>query len=1099
MKPKRAVTAAITAAILASSTLVQAGTFTPESGSDGFTLGIYDGGINTAEREETEKLYAARPIMNRQMEYLDRGLVAVPAERGALVSWRLLGTEPISQCYNLYRNGEKLNSFPIAGTSFLDTAATAGAEYTLVRVADGKETDERSTAKLWDRDCISIPVNKHEDGGEYNIDDGTVADLDGDGQYEFIIRRTPKNMDPKTRTHYPLIEAYDTDGTQLWTINVGPNEINEHDINILAYDMNGDGRAEVIMRSFEGTTDGAGNTTGDTNNDGKTDYSRDESNLAIFKDRQYIVSTPEFLSVYDGLTGAETARTELLPKKEPLSEWSYRYTDTGRLTKRASHYLYGLAYLDGVTPSIVILRGAWDNVRAAAWHLEDGQLKLDWEHNTANADDVNSVYGAMNHNMSCVDIDFDGKDEIISGPMAMDDNGDELYAVRSEGADGKLVKYAHGDAFDVAKMDPDYNGYLTWACHETAGIPGNAELHDARTGHVLFGESKNKDTGRSRAGDIDPTHKGWELWASTATIPRDTSNEFISSGFNNFRYRLPDGSFDKDAETGTDFEGTLPINFKLDWDGDLLTEFLDGTRISKYNPEAGYVDVLKIANGCASNSGTKSVPCVSADLFGDWREEVVWKNSEESELRIYSTNIPTEYTIPTMMHDPYYRSMIAMQNNHYNQPPNVSYYLGAETTEIPVPEIYVMKNGEKLTNPDFKGEHTSYKLSGGGPPSVELLIGAPNAYRGSRMVKIDENDTAVAPVIVNDRTLVPVRFIAESFGLTADYDGAAQTVTLKNNAYDIRLKINDTAYTVNGAEGTLDVPAAIMNDRTMLPLRAMAEAIGKSVYYEDGYIYIGAQPYTERSVAQIKQQLESGKAPEAAPVPTAEPTAAPTSTPDPLTGMTYTEEKDKDGAVWKIYYNEDFESYNTGDAAGWAGTKPAPLDNIGVSSNGKSKVMTIGGSSKGNRNAIYRLPGAVRGKVKLELDWNPGACTGGTSYGELRLADSSNNVFLSFRKWDGSELQYSNGGRISNGGLETAPWTNVCAGITAAEGYHITVIADFAAKTADFTVALGSSVLKKSISFTDSEDFGAMEVLAVRQEKNFDWTTSLDNIKIGME
>ena len=1099
MKNKRAVTAAITAAILASSTLVQAGTFTPEANPDGFTLGKYDGGINTAEREETEKLYAARPVMNRQMEYLDRGLVAVPAERGALVSWRLLGTEPISQCYNLYRNGEKLNSFPIAGTNFLDTAATTGAEYTLVKVVDGKETDERTTAKLWEKDYISIPVNKHEDGGEYNIDDGTTADLDGDGQYEFIIRRTPKNMDPKTRTHYPLIEAYDTDGTQLWTINVGPNEINEHDINILAYDMDGDGKAEVIMRSFEGTTDGAGNTIGDTNNDGKTDYSKDENNLAIFKDRQYIVSTPEFLSVYDGQTGAETARTELLPKKEPLSEWSYRYTDTGRLTKRASHYLYGLAYLDGVTPSIVMMRGAWDNVKAAAWHLEDGQFKLDWEHDTANADDVNSIYGAMNHNMSCVDIDFDGKDEIISGPMAMDDNGDELYAVKSEGADGKRVKYSHGDAFDVAKMDPDYNGYLTWACHETASIPGNAELHDARTGYVLFGESKNKDTGRSRAGDIEPNHKGWELWASTATIPRDTSNEFISSGFNNFRYRLPDGSFDKDSETGKDFEGTLPVNFKLYWDGDLLTEFLDGTRISKYNPTEGYVDVLKIADGCASNSGTKAVPCVSADLFGDWREEVVWKNSEENELRIYSTNIPTDYTIPTMMHDPYYRSMIAMQNNHYNQPPNVSYYLGAETTEIPVPEIYVMKDGQKLTNPDFKGEHTSYKLNGSGSPSVELLIGAPNAYCGSKMVKIDENDAAVAPVIVNDRTLVPVRFIAESFGLTADYDGATQTVTLKNNAYDIQLKINDTAYTVNGAEGTLDVPAAIMNDRTMLPLRAMAEAIGKNVYYEDGYIYIGTQPYTERKVAEIKQQLESGKAPEATPVPTAEPTAEPTATPDPLADMKYTEEKDKDGTVWKIYYNEDFESYNIGDSAGWAGTKPAPLDSIGVTSNGKSKVMTIGGSSKGNRNAIYRLPGAVRGKVKLELDWNPGACTGGTSYGELRLADSSNNVFLSFRKWDGSELQYSNGGRISNGGLETAPWTNVGAGLTVAEGYHITVIADFAAKTADFTVSLGSSVLKKSITFTDAEDFGAMEILAVRQDKNIDWTTSLDNIKIGME
>lgn len=1099
MNKKRFISiAAATAMLACAAPIVNAGTFTPEVSSDGFTIGKYDGGINTAEREETEKLYAARPMGNRQMEYLDRGLTAVPAKKGALITWRLLGTESASRTYNLYRNGEKLNKFPVKGTNFFDNNAVAGAEYTLVTVENGSETDEKATAKLWDKDYISIPVNKHEDGGEYNIDDAAAADLDGDGQYEFIIRRTPKDMAPATRTHYPLIEAYDTDGTQLWTINIGPNEINEHDINILAYDMNGDGKAEVILRSFECTTDGAGNTIGDTNNDGITDYSKDTNNLAIFKDRQYVVSTPEYLSIYDGMTGVETDRTELLPKKEPLSEWSYRYTDTGRLTKRASHYMFGLAYLDGVTPSVVLMRGAWDNVRAAAWHIQDGKFVFDWEHDTTNKEDVNSVYGAMNHNMSCVDIDFDGKDEIISGPMAMDHDGSEMYAVKSEDANGTLIKYGHGDAFDVAKMEPDFNGYMVWACHETSDIPGNAEYHDARTGHVLFGEGKNKDTGRSRAADIDPSHKGFELWASTGTIPRDTTNTFISTGFNNFKYKLSDGVFEKNTETGKDAEGSLPVNFKIYWDGDLLSEFLDGTRISKYNP-AGYVDVLKDAVGCASNSGTKAVPCVSADLFGDWREEVVWKNSEENELRIYSTNIPTDYTIPTLMHDAYYRSMIAMQNNHYNQPPNLSYYLGAETTEVPVPEIYAVKDGQVIINPDLTDTHSTYKLNGSSTSILELSIGSPNAYQDGNMVKIDSNDESVAPVIVNDRTLVPVRFIAESFGLNADYDSAARTVTLKNSSYDISLKIDDTNYSVNGTSAALDVPAAIMNDRTMIPLRAMAEAIGKNVYYENGYIYIGTVPYSKTSSDETKEQLNSGKAPEVTPAPTPEATAEPTPTPNPLESMTYTEEKDADGTVWKVYYNEDFESYNIGDAAGWAGTKPAPLDNIGVASVDNSKAMQISGSAKGNRNAIYRLVGPVSGKVKIEADWTPGACTGGSSYGELRFADSANKVFLSFRKWKDSELQYSYGGGISNQGLETAPWTDVGSGFTAASNCHLTITADFATKTADFTVTKGSSKITKSITFTDAEDFGAMEVLAVRQEKNFDWTTSIDNIKIAMQ
>ena len=1098
MKKFNKITAISLTAVFALSSLAQAGTFTPADGSDGFSLGHYEGSVNTADRAKTEELYANRPMMLRQADKLSRGLVAVPSDTGALISWRLSGTESISTAFNLYRNGEKLNAFPIIGTNYSDFSATQGAVYTLKKVENGTETEE-TTATLWDKQYISIPVKQYAEGG-YNIDDAATADLDGDGEFEFILRRRPADMAPSTRTHYPLIEAYDTDGTHMWTINEGPNEINEVGINILAYDLNGDGKSEVVLRSFEGTTDGAGNTIGDVNGDGRTDYSKDTSNQAIFTDRQYLVSTPEFLSVYDGATGAEIARTDLLPEKEPLSEWSYRYTDTGRLTKRASHFLFGLAYLDGVTPSIVLVRGAWDNVRAAAWHMDNGSLTVDWVHNTANKDDVNSVWGAMNHNMSCVDIDFDGKDEIISGPMALDHDGSEMYAVKSEDANGNLVKYAHGDAFDVAKMDPDYNGYLVWACHETSAIPGNIEAHDALSGEVLWGDSKNKDTGRSRAADITTSSKGYEVWGSTGTVPSDVYGNKIASSYNVFRYRLPNGEFEKD-EAGAEIRTTLPMNFKLYWDGDLLSEFLDGTRISKYNDGDGdpFVDVILDATDCASNSGTKAVPCVCADLFGDWREEVVWKNKEETELRIYSTNIPTSYTLPTLMHDSYYRSQIATQSNHYNQPSNVSFYLGAETTQIPVPEIYVMDNGQKITNPDLDATHSTYAISKGDPYSqLELLIGSPNAYLDRDMVKIDANDPSVVPVIVNDRTLVPVRFIAESFGLSADYDSNTRVVTLKNDRYDISLAIGQTTYSVNGVSAELDVPAEIMSDRTMIPLRAMAEAIGKQVYYDSGYIYIGVQPFNGNDTAAIKSQLESGVAPETTPAPTAAPTPEPTATPDPLNAMEYTEEKDKDGTVWKIYYDEDYESYELGDAAGWAGTKPAPLDNIGVTASGGSKVMTIGGASKGNRNAIYRLDAPVYGKVKIEFDWNPGECTGGASYGELRLADSNNKVFLAFKSAMGTEMQYGNGGAISNGALETN-WQNVGAGVTAKDGYHVSVIADFTAKTADFVITRGSSKYTKQITFTDPENFGAIEALAVRQEKNFDWTMSIDNLKVGME
>ena len=352
----------LAAAVMACGCVNVSAKFEPYEHEETFTTGYYTETTADPERDKTEKLYASRPEINRQYEDLSRGLVAVPGDNGTLVSWRFLGTDADALSYNLYCNGEKLNKEPITRTNYFHVGAPKDAEYILCEVTDGKETGVQYKATAWDKAYTSFKVTEREG---YNIDDGAIADLDGDGDYEILLRRTP-SMDVTTRKTYPLIEAYKTDGTHLWTIDIGPNEINEIDINIFSYDMDGDGKAEVILRSFEGTTDGAGNTIGDTNGDGITDYSKDENNLAIFKDRQYVISTPEFLSVYDGMTGAETDRTALKPDKEPLSEWSYRYTDTPRLTKRASHYLFGLAYLDGATPSVVLVRGAWDNVRAAA-------------------------------------------------------------------------------------------------------------------------------------------------------------------------------------------------------------------------------------------------------------------------------------------------------------------------------------------------------------------------------------------------------------------------------------------------------------------------------------------------------------------------------------------------------------------------------------------------------------------------------------------------------------------------------------------------------------------------------------------------------------
>ncbi len=1110
MNTKTKLTAFLSAAALAVTAVVpafaeaQPSQIVESTSSDGFTLGKYTETVNEADRAETERLYASRPYQTRQMEYLTRGLVAVPAEDGVLVSWRFLGTDSQDLKYNLYRGGVKLNAAALAVTNFFDEGGKAGDEYTLVEVAaDGTETDVKTTVKAWDKAYTEFKVKDY--GDDYIIDDGAVGDLDGDGEYEYLFRRTPVNMDTKTRTVYPLIEAYDTDGTYMWTIDIGPNEICEVDINILVYDFNLDGKAEVVLRSFEGTTDGTGAQIGDVNGDNMTDYSKDINNLAIFTDRQYIVSTPEFMSMYDGETGAEIARTDLLPAKEPLSEWSYRYTDTGRLTKRASHYLWGVAYLDGVTPSIINLRGAWDNVRAAAWHVTDNQFVLDWQALTPNKEDMNSIWGANNHNMGVADIDFDGKDEFFSGPMAVDHDGTTMYATKVTQEDGTEQKLLHGDAFDMAKMDPDYNGYLSWACHENSPLLANVDLHDGRTGQVMWGYGKNKDTGRSRAADIDPNYRGFEVWASTGTIPMNISGEPLAESWNEFKFRNPDGTYQKD-ETGADFKGSLPVNFKVYWDGDLLSEFLDGTTVSKWDYNNKEVEILFNDSECMSLGGTKAVPCLSADLFGDWREEIVWKTADEKGIRIYSTNIETPYKIPTLMHDSEYRGYIATQSNHYNQPPNLSYYLGAETTEVPIPEITVVHNGETLTNPDSNGTHGTYKILPEGAAVttkaaqvVKLLLGSPYAYADNDIKKVDSNDDNVTPVEIDGRTLVPVRFISENFGLAVGWDDATQKITISGRGHNIEMTVDSATYTVGGEEKTLDVPAQTYNDRTMIPLRAMAEAIGRQVFWDDrGLIIISKDEFKDTdAVDSIITALTTGKKPEPTPAPA---TPEPTATPDPYAGVETKDYTAADGSKWKLYLDEDFSSYDIGSTGGFEGTKPAPLPTIRLAKIGDTRVVQMGGSDKGNRNAIYNLPGAISGnKVLIEMDWKAGKVTGGNSSGELRFADENGNVFFALSVQDGRAMMYSSGGRISNGGLETEEWKTVDSSFDYDTKYHIMLVADFDAKTVTAKVSDADKEAElKDIPFKTGSNFKSIEVLAVRDQKNFSWSTEVSAIKAGI-
>ncbi|MBQ9766255.1 MAG: hypothetical protein IJW18_08665, partial [Lachnospiraceae bacterium] len=327
------------------------------------------GGCEKKPKTEMDILYESRPVSLKQMEDLDRGFVAVKADDGMFLSWRFLGTDDEDIKFNVYKNGVKLNKKAIENiTNYTDTSYVEGenATYTLVPVIKKKEVKaETETAIVFENDYLSIPVKQYE-LGDYDINDASVGDLDGDGQYEIVVRRDPADMHYVTREAYPLFEAYELDGTHMWTINLGPNEVNTVDLNFIVYDLNGDGKSEVVMRSFEGTTDGMGNVIGDTNEDGRTDYTQGPIKIIINNDRSYLYGQPEFLSMYDGETGAEIARTDLLPAMEPLESW-YNSSNEGKVVKRASHFVLCVAYLNGETPSIVHFRGAWAACKVATW------------------------------------------------------------------------------------------------------------------------------------------------------------------------------------------------------------------------------------------------------------------------------------------------------------------------------------------------------------------------------------------------------------------------------------------------------------------------------------------------------------------------------------------------------------------------------------------------------------------------------------------------------------------------------------------------------------------------------------------------------------
>jgi rhamnogalacturonan endolyase len=615
----------------------------------------------------------------RVLEALGRGVVAVrQADGKVFVGWRLLATDPDGVAFNVYRSTaggkpKRLNRQPLTGpTHFEDESADRSRVlgYSVRPVVKGREQDPSAAfalpAQAPARPYLAVPLQTPPG---YAPNDGSVGDLDGDGEYEIVLHQAGRGRDNSRAgmTDPPILQAYRLDGKLLWTIQLGRNvREGAHYTQFMVYDLDGDGRAEVACRTADGTVDGQGKVIGDP----KADWRSPEGTFLTLRGRDggerrqdvsgYILKGPEYLTIFDGLTGAALATADYVPQRHPATHsptpeqmeeaWGDGWGN------RVDRFLAAVAYLDGSLPSLVMCRGYYTRAVLAAWNWRDGKLTRAWTFDSDDGTPGHQAYrGQGNHNLSVADVDGDGRDEIVYGAAAIDDDGKGLHS----------TGWGHGDALHVSDLDPDHPGLEVFNIQERFGDAG-ANFRDARTGRELWkkpsvraataGGDAGEGPGRANAVNIDPRHRGNEAWVAGAGMR---------------------GLWSAKGEKISD-NPPRACNFAVWWDGDLQREILDRNVISKWSWEKETLEPVVTAEGCTSNNGTKATPTLSGDLFGDWREEVIWPTTDGQELRIYTTTVPTKHRIHTLMHDAQYRLAVAWQNVAYNQPPHPSFYLGDE-------------------------------------------------------------------------------------------------------------------------------------------------------------------------------------------------------------------------------------------------------------------------------------------------------------------------------------------------------------------------------------------------------------------------------------
>lgn len=640
--------------------------------------------------------YTDENVHTRQMEKLDRGLIAIKTDGGVYLSWRLFdsednifGSADKNVSFNVYRDGKKISEVATK-TNYVDS--TVGKNYSVAPVINGVEGEKCNPVTAYNNSYFDIPLSKPDDETIYDPSgnelatysffptDCSTGDVDGDGEYEIIVKWTSSEHDvgsPGDPAYSGTVHlaAYKLDGTKLWKndIALGKNVYSSaHTVQFLVYDFDGDGKSEVMCQTSLGSKDVQGKYV---SNAAQTDeeikaITDEENSTADYRGYGRITEGKEFLTVFNGETGVAMDTINL-----PTTRGSENGADYGDdFGNRSNRFVSDIAYLDGEKPYAIYLRGyyfgrngkqrtsiagiSWDGTALSPTYRFDTQKGQEGYY-----DGAYQYVGNGNHNCTVADVDNDGKDEFITGALCMEVNDDNEFRP-------KWCTYLqHGDALHIGNYDPTHTGFEFFTVHEDSGtnsLSGNditldfgMSVIDAETGNIMFHEGASADTGRGVMANVGAGGY-YQIWSAKNSA------------------RQSNGGTDFTTATSLTGRNTPSMNFRIFWDGDLYDNLLDGANITDWNGR-NMSNIFSAGNyDCVSINGTKANPSLQADLFGDWREEVVYPTSDGTALRVFSTTDTTDYKIKTLMQDPVYRSGVAAEQTAYNQPPHVGFYMGKE-------------------------------------------------------------------------------------------------------------------------------------------------------------------------------------------------------------------------------------------------------------------------------------------------------------------------------------------------------------------------------------------------------------------------------------